>query len=86
MAAMAWATCITKEDPPTLGAAFHHICPWAPDVHTAVERANAGGLQQIGSIPGRDESRERPTLVGWYHPRTSLGTLIEIWNRPSKAW
>ena len=70
----------------TLGAAFHHICPWAPDVHTAVERANTGGLQQIGSIPGRDESRERPTLVGWYHPRTSLGTLIEIWNRPSKAW
>ena len=63
----------------TLGEAFHHICPWAPDVHDAVDKANAGGLQQIGSLAPREQATR---VVAWYHPRTCLGTLIEIWNRP----
>ncbi len=62
-----------------LGAAFHHICPWAPDVHKAVDRGNAGGLQQIGAVPPPEQTRQ---VVAWFHPRTSLGTLMEIWNRP----
>jgi catechol 2,3-dioxygenase-like lactoylglutathione lyase family enzyme len=59
----------------TLGATFHHICPWTPDVYKAVEKGKAAGLQQIGSLPPSGGG------VGWFHPRTCAGTLIEIWSR-----
>ncbi len=64
----------------TLGATFHHICPFAPDVHRAVEMGKAAGLQQIGSIPPREQTTR---ATAWFHPRTCLGTLTEIWNRPA---
>ena len=64
----------------SLGATFHHICPWAPDVHRAVERGKAIGLQQIGDIAPREVSRR---ATAWFHPRSCLGTLMEIWNRPA---
>lgn len=63
----------------SLGAAWHHICPFAPDVHAFMNRGTAAGLQQIGTIPSK-ESGER--AVGWFHPRSALGTLIEVWDRP----
>ena len=59
----------------TLGATFHHICPFTPDVYKAVEKGKAAGLQQIGSLPPTGGG------VGWFHPRTCAGTLIEIWTR-----
>ncbi len=63
----------------TLGAVYHHICPFALDVHRAVEGAKAAGLEQIGSIPPREESIQ---ATAWFHPRSCAGTLVEIWNRP----
>ena len=63
----------------TLGAVYHHTCPHAPDVHTFTEEALAAGIQQIGSIPPREE---RSRVVAWFHPRTCLGMLVEVWNRP----
>ena len=63
----------------TLGAVYHHTCPFAPDVHRFSEHALAAGLQQIGTIPPREESTR---VVAWFHPRTCLGMLLEIWNRP----
>lgn len=63
----------------TLGAVYHHICPFAPDVHKAVEMGKAAGLQQIGSIAPREETTR---ATAWFDPRTCAGTLIEIWNRP----
>ena len=65
-----------------LGAAWHHICPFAPDVHTFMDRGNAAGMRQLGSIPPREEST---TPVGWFHPRSALGTLVEVWNRPPNS-
>jgi methylmalonyl-CoA/ethylmalonyl-CoA epimerase len=62
-----------------LGAVFHHTCPFAPDVQRFVEQAVSAGLQQIGTVPPREE---RTRVVGWLHPRSCLGMLIEIWNRP----
>lgn len=62
------------------GATFHHICPFAFDTHQAVDDGKAAGLQQIGSIPPREETKQ---VVAWFHPRTCVGTLIEIWNRPA---
>lgn len=64
----------------TQGATFHHICPFAFDTHKAVEDGKAAGLQQIGSIPPREETTR---ATAWFHPRTCAGTLIEIWNRPA---
>jgi len=60
-------------------SALHHICPWAPDVHRAVDKLRAAGLQQIGNIPPRSEARGN--VVAWFHPKSCLGTLVEIWNR-----
>ena len=62
-----------------LGAAFHHICPFAPDVHRAVDMGKAAGLRQIGAIPPKEISDR---AVGWFHPRSCMGTLMEIWNMP----
>ena len=62
-----------------LGAAWHHICPFTPDVHTFMDRGRAAGLRQLGTIPPRGD----PAMaVGWFHPRSALGTLVEVWNRP----
>ncbi|MCX6024320.1 MAG: VOC family protein [Chloroflexi bacterium] len=66
----------------TLGSAYHHICPWAPDVHRSVDMGRAAGLQQIGSIPTKEESA---TAVAWFHPKSCLGTLMEIWNMPAPS-
>jgi catechol 2,3-dioxygenase-like lactoylglutathione lyase family enzyme len=63
----------------TLGATYHHTCPFAPDVHRFTDEAVAAGIQQIGTIPPREESTR---VVAWFHPRTCLGMLLEIWNRP----
>ena len=63
----------------TLGAVYHHTCPYAPDVHSFTEEALAAGIQQIGTIPPREE---RTRVVAWFHPRTCLGMLVEVWNRP----
>jgi methylmalonyl-CoA/ethylmalonyl-CoA epimerase len=63
-------------------AAWHHICPWAPDVHAFMDRGNAAGMRQLGSIPPKEETTQ---AVGWFHPRSALGTLIEVWNIPLRT-
>jgi methylmalonyl-CoA/ethylmalonyl-CoA epimerase len=64
-----------------LGAAYHHICPFAPDVHAFMERGRTAGLQEIGSLPPKEAGQHG---VGWFHPRSALGTLIEVWNLPPR--
>ena len=61
-----------------LGSAYHHFCLFAPDVRGAVAKGVAAGLQQIGTLP---TDREAPG-VGWFHPRSCLGTLVEMWGSP----
>jgi hypothetical protein len=51
-------------------------------VYRFMEQALAAGLQPIGSLPPRGE---RPFQVGWLHPRSCLGMLVEVWNRPPGA-
>jgi methylmalonyl-CoA/ethylmalonyl-CoA epimerase len=63
-----------------LGAVYHHTCPFAPDVHAFTDYAVAGGIQQIGSIPPKEETAR---VVAWFHPRSCLGMLVELWNRPA---
>lgn len=63
-----------------LGAVYHHIAPYAPDVHRSAETGVAAGLVLIDPVPPREEGRE--VHVAWFHPRTCVGTLVEIWDRP----
>ncbi|MBI2888187.1 MAG: VOC family protein [Chloroflexi bacterium] len=63
----------------TMGATWHHTCPYAPDGHRFLEDAVAAGIQQIGSVPPREQTRR---ITGWLHPRSCLGMLVEVWNRP----
>ncbi|MBM4414748.1 MAG: hypothetical protein FJ035_00420 [Chloroflexi bacterium] len=65
-----------------LGAVYHHICPYAPDVARSADTGRAAGLRQIGTTPLRDPAAPQRVDVAWFHPRTCVGTLIEIWNRP----
>lgn len=68
-----------------LGAVWHHLCPFAPDVHRSVEKGLAAGLQQIGTVTPREQTarEDSPGMdIAWFHPRTCAGILIEIWNRP----
>ncbi|MCH8109477.1 MAG: VOC family protein [Chloroflexi bacterium] len=62
-----------------MGATYHHTCPYTPNVHAFLEQAVAAGLQQIGTVPPIEEN---PRVVGWLHPRSCLGMLVEVWNRP----
>lgn len=62
-----------------LGAVYHHLCPFAPDVRRSVASGVAAGLQQIGQLPPEGSAAVE---VGWFHPRSCAGILIEIWNRP----
>ena len=63
----------------TLGEVFHHTAPFAPDVHRFIEQAVPAGMEQIGSIPPREETTR---ATAWFHPRACLGMLLEPWNRP----
>jgi catechol 2,3-dioxygenase-like lactoylglutathione lyase family enzyme len=62
-----------------LGAVYHHTCPYTPDVYRFIDQAVAAGLQPIGELP---PPGARELVVGWLHPRSCLGMLIEVWNRP----
>lgn len=62
-----------------MGAAYHHSCPYTPDVYRFMDQAAAAGLQSIGELP---PPGTRPFVVGWLHPKSCLGMLIEVWNRP----
>lgn len=61
----------------TKGFAIHHICPYANDPERACARLNEHGMQQIGSLPAGSPGGTR---VGWYHPRSIMGVLMEIWH------
>jgi len=61
------------------GAVYHHTCPYTPDVYRFMDQAEAAGLEPIGELP---PPGERELVVGWLHPRSCLGMLIEVWNRP----
>jgi catechol 2,3-dioxygenase-like lactoylglutathione lyase family enzyme len=64
-----------------LGAVYHHICPYAPDVYRSARMGVEGRLQLIRELP-TVPAEQKDMRVAWLHTRTCLGTLVEIWNRP----
>ncbi|MFN3975153.1 MAG: VOC family protein [Dehalococcoidia bacterium] len=60
------------------GPAAHHVCLYAPDIDKAVAHLKAQGLQQIGEVPPPTPGRRQ--RVGWFHPKSTGGVLLEIWH------
>ncbi len=56
------------------GEALHHICFQVPDTNEALKELEGKGMQLI-------DKQARPGLagmVGFIHPRSTLGTLVEL--------
>ncbi|MBX7112040.1 MAG: VOC family protein [Dehalococcoidia bacterium] len=68
-----------------LGATYHHIAPFAPDVRRSAAMGTAAGLQLIGPVAEPDPDNPNQILVAWFHPKTCVGTLVEVWDRPPGA-
>lgn len=65
-----------------LGATIHHICPFSPDVYRAAESAVAAGIQIINQMPPKGTGTGPEAAgVAWFHPRTFMGVLGEMWAR-----
>lgn len=59
------------------GMGLHHICPYSHDPEKACSFLVAQGMQMIGTLsPGQPGS----SRVGWFHPKSILGVLMEIWH------
>ena len=59
------------------GSGIHHICFYSQDIQADVSRLKGAGLKQIGELgPPRPDG----SLVAFFHPKTNMGTLVELWQ------
>ena len=61
----------------TRGPGIHHLCLNSEDIEHDMGRLQAAGLQEIGAV---SEGRDGAGLVGWLHPRSNMGLLVEVWQ------
>ena len=59
------------------GSGIHHVCFYSEDIESDVVRLNTAGLVQIGEVTGADEGGSRVTF---YHPKSNMGILVELWQ------
>jgi methylmalonyl-CoA/ethylmalonyl-CoA epimerase len=59
----------------TRGAGIHHVCFNSEDIEYDMGRLRDSGLQEVGVV---SEGRDGAGLVGWLHPKSNLGLLVEI--------
>lgn len=61
------------------GPGLHHLCLTSEDVDRDLQHLHASGMQVIDEVarPGAEGC-----LVGFVHPRTSGGVLLELSQRP----
>lgn len=65
------------------GQGFHHVCFEVPDLAAALDRLASEGIEIIDRVPRR--GAEGP--VGFLHPRSGHGVLIELIEaRGGPAW
>ena len=57
------------------GPGIHHVCLAVSDLDTAVERAEAAGLE---ALPPRIRTGAGGHRVAFFHPRSAGGVLIEL--------
>ncbi|MDA1096704.1 MAG: VOC family protein [Chloroflexi bacterium] len=59
--------------------ALHHICLHTTNVADDVAHLRASGLTQIAASPEQLASGEPWQTVAFFHPRDTMGILLEIW-------
>ena len=59
--------------------ALHHICLHTTNVADDVAHLRASGLTQIAASPEQLASNEPWQTVAFFHPRDTMGILLEIW-------
>jgi len=64
------------------GPGIHHICFYSEDIEYDVNRLKAAGLRQLGELGSTQSGRSRVTF---FHPRSNMGVLVEIWQDVSPA-
>jgi methylmalonyl-CoA/ethylmalonyl-CoA epimerase len=62
------------------GPGLHHICYEVPDIRAEMQRLNALGFDLIDREPRPGASG---TIIAFLHPKSGLGTLIELLERVS---
>ena len=61
------------------GPGPHHICMYSDDIDADAKRLSNGGLQAV--VPPRgSRDQQGGSRVAFYHPRTNLGFLLEVWQ------
>ncbi|MCY3734332.1 MAG: VOC family protein, partial [Chloroflexi bacterium] len=65
----------------TNGEGFHHLCFGTTDVATELKTAEAKGMNMIDTEPREGLSG----MIGFIHPRSNHGVLIELAEPPSGA-
>ncbi|MBI4199532.1 MAG: VOC family protein [Chloroflexi bacterium] len=59
------------------GPGLHHLCLSSEDIEEDMGRLKGAGLQEVGKVgPGALPG----VKVGWLHPRSNLGVLVELWQ------
>ena len=59
------------------GPGIHHVCLYSEDFDYDMQRLRDAGLREIGTpTPGRPGEAS----VGWFHPRSNMGVLVEVWH------
>ena len=58
--------------------AFLQVASTRKEVDEVIDQAKEYGIQQIGAVP---EPGLDINYVAWFHPKTCIGTLVEVWNR-----
>jgi methylmalonyl-CoA/ethylmalonyl-CoA epimerase len=61
------------------GPGMHHICFYTEDIHKEMKRLREAGLQEIGFV---SFGKLKGESIGWLHPKSNMGVLVEIWQDP----
>ena len=64
------------------GPGMHHICFYSEDMEREMKRLRDAGLQEIGSV---SRGRLRGESIGWLHPKSNMGVLVELWQDPAEG-
>jgi methylmalonyl-CoA/ethylmalonyl-CoA epimerase len=57
----------------------HHLCLYSDDIDDDVKRLQDAGMQVVVPVTGSAD-QEGGSRVAFFHPRSNLGFLLEIWQ------
>ena len=63
------------------GPGMHHICFDSEDIKEDMKRLRDAGLREIGDV---SLGRLKGESIGWLHPKSNIGVLVELWQDPKE--